>query len=130
MGAGLSGCHLIRDSHLYDGVDERQAARALALAAEVTKKEHMQYIVTLNTDTLSTAAQRGFNPEPHIRSPRLTDDEGAASSASASRPQAGHNHCRNARPATLLSLPSVAVPPTERSDDLTSLTTCSGAGQC
>jgi uncharacterized protein YydD (DUF2326 family) len=35
----------------------------------------MQYIVTLNTDTLSTAAQRGFNPEPHIRSPRLTDDE-------------------------------------------------------
>ncbi|MEV8204264.1 ABC-three component system protein [Streptomyces sp. NPDC079189] len=66
---------LIHDSHLYDGVDERQVARALALAAEVTEEEHMQYIVTLNTDTLSTAAQRGFNPEPHIRSPRLTDDE-------------------------------------------------------
>jgi uncharacterized protein YydD (DUF2326 family) len=66
---------LIHDSHLYDGVDERQVARALALAAEVTEEEHMQYIVTLNTDTLSTAAQRGFNPEPHIRSPRLTDDD-------------------------------------------------------
>ncbi|WP_318839618.1 ABC-three component system protein [Streptomyces arboris] len=66
---------LIHDSHLYDGVDERQVARALALAAEVTEQEHMQYIVTLNTDTLSTAAHRGFNPEPHIRSPRLTDDE-------------------------------------------------------
>ncbi|MFE0201047.1 DUF2326 domain-containing protein [[Kitasatospora] papulosa] len=26
---------LIHDSHLYDGVDERQVARALALAAEV-----------------------------------------------------------------------------------------------
>ncbi|WSW02318.1 DUF2326 domain-containing protein [Streptomyces sp. NBC_01006] len=65
----------MHDSHLYDGVDERQVARALALAAEVTEEEHMQYIVTLNTDTLSTAAQRGFNPEPHIRSPRLTDDE-------------------------------------------------------
>ncbi len=66
---------LVHDSHLYDGVDERQVARALALAAEVTEEERMQYIVTLNTDTLSTAAQRGFNPEPHIRSPRLTDDE-------------------------------------------------------
>lgn len=66
---------LIHDSHLYDGVDERQVARALALAAEVTEQEHMQYIVTLNTDTLSTAGHRGFNPDPHIRSPRLTDDE-------------------------------------------------------
>lgn len=66
---------LIHDSHLYDGVDERQVARALALAAEVTDEEHMQYIVTLNTDTLGTATQRGFNPERHIRSPRLTDDE-------------------------------------------------------
>ncbi|MFD0155056.1 hypothetical protein ACWGQ4_00525 [Streptomyces sp. NPDC055721] len=25
--------------------------------------------------SLSTAAQRGFNPEPHVRNPRLTDDE-------------------------------------------------------
>ncbi|MGW2911309.1 DUF2326 domain-containing protein [Streptomyces asoensis] len=66
---------LIHDSHLYDGVDERQVARALALAAEVTEQGHMQYIVTLNTDSLSTAAQRGFTPERHIRSPRLTDDE-------------------------------------------------------
>lgn len=66
---------LIHDSHLYDGVDERQVAQALSVAAEVTEEEHMQYIVTLNADTLSTAAQRGFNPEPRIRSPRLTDDE-------------------------------------------------------
>ncbi|MFE5143937.1 ABC-three component system protein [Streptomyces fagopyri] len=66
---------LVHDSHFYDGVDERQVARALALAAEVTDEERMQYIVTLNTDTLSTAAQRGFNPDRHIRSPRLTDDE-------------------------------------------------------
>ncbi|MGW4102077.1 DUF2326 domain-containing protein [Streptomyces sp. NPDC004976] len=66
---------LIHDSHLYDGVDERQVTLALALAAEVTDEEHIQYIVTLNTDTLSTAAQRGFNPERHIRRPRLTDDE-------------------------------------------------------
>ncbi|WP_351233281.1 ABC-three component system protein [Streptomyces sp. NPDC002133] len=68
---------LIHDSHLYDGVDERQIAKALALAVEVTEEERMQYIITINTDNLGVAAQRGFNPEPYIRSPRLTDhDEG------------------------------------------------------
>ncbi|WP_406841833.1 hypothetical protein ACICHK_43330 (plasmid) [Streptomyces sp. AHU1] len=35
----------------------------------------MQYIGTLNTGTLSIAAQRRFTPEHHIRSPRLTRDE-------------------------------------------------------
>ncbi|WAP61109.1 hypothetical protein N6H00_39965 [Streptomyces sp. S465] len=28
----------------------------------------------MNTDSLSMAAQRGFDPEPYIRSPRLTDE--------------------------------------------------------
>jgi uncharacterized protein YydD (DUF2326 family) len=65
---------LIHDSHLYDGVDERQIARALTLAAEVTEEERMQYIVTINTDNLGVAARRGFDPEPYIRSPRLTDE--------------------------------------------------------
>ncbi|MFD3780289.1 ABC-three component system protein [Streptomyces sp. NPDC058612] len=65
---------LIHDSHLYDGVDERQIARALTLAAEVTAEERLQYIVTINTDSLGVAARRGFNPEPYIRSPRLTDE--------------------------------------------------------
>ncbi|MFE6555469.1 ABC-three component system protein [Streptomyces sp. NPDC057746] len=65
---------LIHDSHLYDGVDERQVAAALALGAEVAAEEGMQYIVTINTDNLSVAAQRGFDPEPHIRSPRLDDE--------------------------------------------------------
>ncbi|MEV6654871.1 DUF2326 domain-containing protein [Streptomyces sp. NPDC051219] len=66
---------LIHDSHLYDGVDERQIAKAFALAVEVTEEERMQYIVTINTDILGVAAQRGFDPEPYIRSPRLTDHE-------------------------------------------------------
>ncbi|MET7759944.1 hypothetical protein ABZT27_35445 [Streptomyces sp. NPDC005389] len=51
----------------------------------------MQYIVTLNTDTLSTAAQRGFNPEPHIRSPVSPTTKKAAFSASASKPPARHS---------------------------------------
>nr|WP_329618704.1 DUF2326 domain-containing protein [Streptomyces sp. S465] len=48
--------------------------RCLKLAAEVTEEENLQYIVTINTDSLSMAAQRGFDPEPYIRSPRLTDE--------------------------------------------------------
>ncbi|MFI6038027.1 DUF2326 domain-containing protein [Streptomyces sp. NPDC051315] len=65
---------LIHDSHLYDGVDDRQVAAALKLAAEVTEEENLQYIVTINTDSLGMAAQRGFDPEPYTRSPRLTDE--------------------------------------------------------
>ncbi|WP_331768181.1 ABC-three component system protein [Embleya sp. NBC_00896] len=63
---------LIHDSHLFDGVDDRQLSAALTLAAEVAHEERMQYIATLNTDDLGKAARRGFDPEPHIRA-RLTD---------------------------------------------------------
>ncbi len=70
---------LIHDSHLYDGVDERQIAKSPhpPVAAQVTAEEGLQYIVTINTDSLGVAAQRGFDPEPYIRSPRLTDEHEA-----------------------------------------------------
>lgn len=41
---------LIHDSHLFDGVDERQIARALALGAQSTSEKDLQYIVTMNSD--------------------------------------------------------------------------------
>ena len=41
---------LIHDSHLFDGVDERQIARALMLGADVTAGKQLQYIVTMNSD--------------------------------------------------------------------------------
>jgi uncharacterized protein YydD (DUF2326 family) len=45
---------LIHDSHLFDGVDERQIARALMLGADVTAgnqlQYQLQYIVTMNSD--------------------------------------------------------------------------------
>jgi uncharacterized protein YydD (DUF2326 family) len=41
---------LIHDSHLYDGVDERQIARALSLGAQATAGKGRQYIVTMNSD--------------------------------------------------------------------------------
>jgi uncharacterized protein YydD (DUF2326 family) len=41
---------LIHDSHLFDGVDARQIARALTLGARLAKKKKVQYIVTMNSD--------------------------------------------------------------------------------
>ena len=41
---------LLHDSHLFDGVDGRQIARALALGAETSESEYLQYIVTMNSD--------------------------------------------------------------------------------
>ncbi|WP_345633887.1 ABC-three component system protein [Rugosimonospora acidiphila] len=64
---------LVHDSHLFDGVDERQLARALTLAAEVSGREGMQYVVTLNSDELDKAARRGFDPGNHVLGQRLTD---------------------------------------------------------
>src|SRR3546814_9567131 len=39
---------LIHDSHLFDGVDERQVAKALQLGAERAQADGFQYIVTMN----------------------------------------------------------------------------------
>lgn len=64
---------LVHDSHLFDGVDDRQIAAALTLATEVAEEERMQYIVSLNSDDLSKATQRGFHMKDRIIEPRLTD---------------------------------------------------------
>jgi uncharacterized protein YydD (DUF2326 family) len=41
---------LVHDSHIFDGVDERQIARALLLGHNNTKDRELQYIVTMNSD--------------------------------------------------------------------------------
>lgn len=64
---------LVHDSHLFDGVDDRQLAAALELAAEVSRSEDLQYIATMNSDDLAKAERRGFDPTEHIIEPRLTD---------------------------------------------------------
>jgi uncharacterized protein YydD (DUF2326 family) len=71
--AGRGPDFLVHDSHLYDGVDERQVARALQVAAEVTEAENMQYIVSMNTDDLNKAVAKGFDADPYIIEPHLTD---------------------------------------------------------
>lgn len=41
---------LLHDSHLFDGVDERQIAGALLLGMKATQGKSLQYIVTMNSD--------------------------------------------------------------------------------
>jgi len=65
---------LIHDSHLFDGVDERQVAKALQLGAERAEAAGFQYIVTMNSDALPREGfKEGFDVQSHIMHPRLTD---------------------------------------------------------
>lgn len=64
---------LIHDSHLFDGVDERQVGKALALGAQMAEQHGFQYIVTLNTDDLPQETPEGFDLEDHMLPSRLSD---------------------------------------------------------
>jgi len=73
---GRSPGFLIHDSHLFDGVDERQVAKALQLGAQYAEANGFQYIVTMNTDAIPEEGFRpGFNLRDYAVSPRLTDAE-------------------------------------------------------
>jgi len=71
---GMGPGFLIHDSHLFDGVDERQVAKALQLGADHARAVGFQYIVTMNSDALP---KDGFRPEFNINDfviqTRLTD---------------------------------------------------------
>lgn len=51
---GIGPGFLIHDSHLYDGVDERQKAKALEVGAARAQEFGFQYIVTMNSDDVPT----------------------------------------------------------------------------
>ena len=64
---------LIHDSTIFDGVDERQIALALELAARKSAQAGFQYICTLNSDTVpSREFTPGFDLEAFVKL-RLTD---------------------------------------------------------
>ncbi len=70
----MSPGFLVHDSHLFDGVDERQVAKALQLGAERAEAGGFQYIVTLNSDAVPTEGFRpGFDLHDHVMDTRLTD---------------------------------------------------------
>ena len=65
---------LIHDSHLFDGVDERQVAKALELGAERAEASGFQYIVTLNSDAVPRVGfKAGFDLREFYMEARLTD---------------------------------------------------------
>lgn len=71
---GMGPGFLIHDSHLFDGVDERQVAKALQLGADHAAAVGYQYIVTMNSDALPRDGFRpGFDVDGFVRSTKLTD---------------------------------------------------------
>lgn len=70
---GRSPGFLIHDSHLFDGVDERQVGRALAVAADLAETNSFQYIVTMNTDAVPREVPAGFDVADYCLGVRLTD---------------------------------------------------------
>ena len=71
---GTSPGFLIHDSHLFDGVDERQVARALQLGAQRAEAVGFQYIVTMNTDALPHEGfDTAFAVKDYFVDVRLTD---------------------------------------------------------
>lgn len=71
---GRSPGFLIHDSHLFDGVDERQVAKALQVGATRAERSGFQYIVTMNSDAIpSEGFKGGFDINAHVLPTRLTD---------------------------------------------------------
>lgn len=71
---GLGPGFLIHDSHMFDGVDERQVAKALQLGAEHSAAVGYQYIVTMNSDALPKDGFRpGFTVSEFVLPTKLTD---------------------------------------------------------
>lgn len=76
---GLGIDFLIHDSTIFDGVDPRQRAHALELAAEMSAKYGFQYICALNTDMVPiNDFSAGFDFESLVRM-RLTDTDPSGS---------------------------------------------------
>lgn len=70
---GRSPGFLVHDSHLFDGVDERQVGKALAVGAALAKEHGFQYLVTMNTDAIPREVPGDFKLDDFALPVRLTD---------------------------------------------------------
>lgn len=71
---GLFPGFLIHDSHLFDGVDERQVAKALQIGQAYAERYGFQYLVTLNSDALpQDGFDDGFEVRDYILPVKLDD---------------------------------------------------------
>ncbi|MCZ4262717.1 DUF2326 domain-containing protein [Limimaricola sp. G21655-S1] len=72
---GLGPGFLIHDSHLFDGVDTRQVAKALQLGADQAEAQGFQYLVTMNSDVLPEEGfRKGFDIRAFVNPTVLTDE--------------------------------------------------------
>ena len=70
---GIGPGILFHDSHLFDGVDERQVAKALQIGADNAQALGFQYIVTMNQDAVPSEFAAGFDFEKCVLPTHLTD---------------------------------------------------------
>ena len=65
---------LAHDSQLFDSVDARQVAACLELGASLAEEHGFQYLVTMNSDVLQSAAtEAGTDFSPYIMNATLND---------------------------------------------------------
>lgn len=65
---------LVHDSHLFDGMDSRQVAKAIEIGAEQSRESGFQYIICLNSDQLDAAEfTNGFDPSSYRNPVEITD---------------------------------------------------------
>ena len=72
---GIGPGFMIHDSHLFDGVDERQVGKALYVGKETAEACDWQYIATINEDAIPTTVPEGFDLTEHMLAVKLTDRE-------------------------------------------------------
>ena len=66
---------LVHDSHLFDGMDSRQIAKAIEIGATESQKYGFQYIITMNSDTVPWQEfSKGFEFEKFVNPVRLSDE--------------------------------------------------------
>jgi uncharacterized protein YydD (DUF2326 family) len=70
---GLGSGFLVHDSHLFDGVDERQVAKALQIGERTARDLNFQYIVTMNSDAVPHDFSDDFDLREYTLPIRLTD---------------------------------------------------------
>lgn len=74
MSIGRAPGLLVHDSHLFDAMDDRQAASCLNIGARLAEENGFQYVVTMNSDKLNSITQEGrFDAAPYMIDPHLTD---------------------------------------------------------
>jgi uncharacterized protein YydD (DUF2326 family) len=64
---------LVHDSHIFDGVDERQIAKALQIGESTARELNFQYIVTMNSDAVPKEFPAGFDLSKYVLPVHLTD---------------------------------------------------------